>query len=223
MIHNQHIPSCTCTHECPEHSGHCEGCLPKPPDTGQFCRRCADKLRDALTELPDLAAAAAAMPGGRLAQPPTAGDPTRRATKVDQHSPSPAWDTADETHWWTHSWATMLADELHDDGPFRFRLNGVPYPSADLAVRYLKSRFTELCGTYFADDLYGEALTLRNQLVRVTASDGADQRIPTPCPRCNHRTLIRPNGQENVICRNQDCAAVWYSNELDHLAKVVTE
>lgn len=43
-VPGEHVPPCTCTRECPEHAGHCTGCLPVMEDRGLLCARCADHL-----------------------------------------------------------------------------------------------------------------------------------------------------------------------------------
>ncbi len=43
-IPGQHAPGCTCTPECPDHEGHCAGCLPVQADRGLLCGRCAEHL-----------------------------------------------------------------------------------------------------------------------------------------------------------------------------------
>jgi hypothetical protein len=43
-VPGEHTPPCTCTRECPEHAGHCTGCLPVMEDRGLLCARCADHL-----------------------------------------------------------------------------------------------------------------------------------------------------------------------------------
>lgn len=48
LAHGQHAPGCTCTPECPDHEGHCTGCLPVEATNGLLCRRCAQRLEDFL-------------------------------------------------------------------------------------------------------------------------------------------------------------------------------
>ncbi|GAB3884527.1 hypothetical protein [Terrabacter terrigena] len=218
-----HQPDCGCTRECPDHDDHCRGCLPKPAVIGGFCQHCGIQLRDTIDALPPCITALHRMPGGRLAPPdqPT-GDPTRRATKVDQISPSPAHDAADDAARWLHSWATAVADELSERGPFEYRTDGVPVPDAWAEARYLNARLPHITTQSYANDIAEEAEQLLRTLTLITGTDDADQRIPTRCPSCNQRTLVRPNGEEYVTCRNRHCASVWQSDHFGILAKVVT-
>lgn len=221
LLYGQHTPDCTCTHECPDHTNHCEGCLPRPAEVGGYCQRCAFKLRDTIDNIATLTHTIQAMPGGRLAPPEhTPGDdPTRRGTRVDQHSPSPAHDTADEAARWLHSWALAVADTLTERGPFEYDRRGIPEPNPTTEARYLTARIAHITAQPYANDLNDEARKLAHTLTRAAAADEGDQRIPTRCPACNQRTLIRPNGEEYVICRNRRCDARWYSDAYGLLAR----
>lgn len=44
-VQGQHAPGCTCTRECPDHDGHCPGCLPAPADRGLLCSSDSRRLR----------------------------------------------------------------------------------------------------------------------------------------------------------------------------------
>lgn len=217
LLWSQHTP------DCPDHDT-CDGCLPRVAEIGHYCQRCAFKLRDDIHAIPDLITALYAHGDGRLAQPdrPNNGDPTRRATKVDQISPAPALDTADEAARWLHSWAIDLADLIAERGPFQYRLDGIPHPNARIEARYLTSRLANLCAHPAVNDITDEARQLKHRLTLAAGADEGDQRIPTRCPNCNQRTLIRPNGEDYVVCRNQRCTgAVWESSQLGILARRV--
>ena len=223
LLYGLHTPDCGCTPECPQHDHHCEGCLPRPAEVGHYCQKCAFQLRDAIDALPALISSVRALPGGALAPPDRAnnGDPTRRSTKVDQISPSPALDAADEAARWLHSWAIAVADERTERGPFEYRRDGIPVPNPGTEARYLTARLAHICASGYANDLNDEARQIRHRLIRAAGTDNADQRIPKRCPDCNQRSLIRPNGEDHVECRNQHCGTVWPSEQLGILAKVV--
>lgn len=218
-LHGQHNTTCTCTPECGQHDNHCAGCTPRRADVGHYCQKCADTLRGALTQIPTLTLYAATLPEGRLMSQKVAGDTMRRATKVDQMSPSPAWDTADEMVWWAHTWALTIADSLNEAGPFKYRTTGVPRPMLSPSINFILARFTQvLSNEDYCDDLYTETLHLRKNLTRLTGRDAAQDRIKEPCPSCDRRTLIRENGSDKVECRNVDCARVWFEDEYARLA-----
>lgn len=224
LLYGQHTPDCTCTHECPQHDTHCEGCLPRPAEVGGYCQKCAWTLRDTITDIAELTYTLYAMPGGRLAPPEhTPGDdPTRRATRVDQHSPSPAHDAADEAEHWLHSWATAVADDRNERGPFQYRNDGIPIIDAYTAARYLTTQLAHITAAPYANDLTDEARKHRAALTRAAAADQGDQRLPIRCPACNQKSLIRPNGHEHVECRNRRCTARWATDTFGILAKAVS-
>lgn len=214
LYRGQHIPNC------PDHDT-CDGCLPRPADIGHYCQKCAFQLRDTIDEIPGLIDALYVHGEGRLAQPdrPNTGDPTRRATKVDQISPSPAQEAADEAARWLHMWAVDIADTIGERGPFEYQRTGIPVPNPSTEARYLTSRLSTLCAHPAVNDLNDEARQLRHRLTLNAGTDRGDQRIPTPCPHCGRRTLMRPNGDDEVRCRNRECAIVWTSDQLGILAR----
>jgi len=222
LLYGLHTPDCGCTPDCPQHDHHCEGCLPREAEIGHYCQKCAFQLRDTIDALPALIHRMYAMPGGQLAPPDRAnnGDPTRRATKVDQMSPSLAHDTADEAARWLHSWAIDLADSLADRGPFEYTRLGIPVPNPKVEARYLTARLAQLCAHPVVNEITDEARQYRHRLTRAAGADEADQRIPRRCPDCNQRSLIRPNGEEYVVCRSQACGTVWEPHQLGILAKI---
>ena len=216
LLYGLHTPNC-------EDPDQCDGCLPRQAEIGHYCQKCAFNLRDTIASLPDLINIIQQMPGGALAQPdrPNTGDPTRRATKVDQMSPSPAHDTADEAARWLNSWAIDLADSLAERGPFDYDRRGIPVPNPHTEARYLTSRLDRLCAHPVVNEITDEARQYAHKLTRVAGLDRADQRIPTPCPNCGRRTLMRPNGEDHVACRNRECAHAWSSDQLGVLAREV--
>lgn len=223
LMAGHHTPDCTHTNECPDTcTDHCEGCLPREAETGNYCWRCTNKFRDALNELCGLTQYLKALPEGKLAA--RNGDRStsdRRATKVDQMSPSPAYDELDEVEAWVFSWALNLADDLHQVGPFRYRKDGIPDTTkVDVHTNYLTSHITEVLSADWHEDIYGEALKLRRRLELVTGQDQLVHRINEPCPTCDRRTLTREDGADKVICRNHDCNRVWTEAEYARLAHV---
>lgn len=218
LLHGQHIP------DCPD-ADTCNGCAPRPADIGGYCQKHHDQLAGTINGIPHLIADLIALAGdtGRLAPPDAhGGDTWRRATKVDQMSPSPALETSDEAARWLHTWALSVADERAERGPFEYRTDAIPVPNPQREARYLTSRLEYVTVQPYVNDLMDEALQFKAALTRAAAADAADQRIPTRCPDCNQRTLIRPNGEDHVICRNDKCGAVWESDQLAMLAKVAS-
>lgn len=205
LLHGQHIPDCLDTDTC-------NGCAPRPADIGGYCQKHHDQLAGTINGLPHLIADLLKLAGdtGRLAPPDAvAGDTWRRATKVDQISPSPALEAADEAMWWIYNWALVVAKSRGERGPFAYRTDGVPEPHPGRETRYLTSRLDWVSREPYANDIFDEALQLKATLTRAASADEANQRISTVCPRCDMRTLTRLNGEDHVFCRNKACAAVW--------------
>src|SRR6185437_873308 len=96
---------------------------------------------------------------------------------------------------------------------------GIPRPNPTVEARYLTSRLTQLCTHPAVNDITDEARSLVHNLTRTTGTDTADQRIPTACPNCQRRTLMRPNGEDYVQCRNIKCGHAWSTDHLGLLAR----
>ena len=215
-----HATSCLCTSECPEHPSHCKGCLPRAAIVGHYCQRCADKFRDNLYELPQLVALVAQSPGGKLTQHQGTGDTSRRPTKVDQQSPSPAWDTADEVIQWAASWAWVIAGRPGYD-PSRYNTAGIPVRELTRSISHITNRLTQALSDDYHAELYDEAATLHKRLTHATGSDELTHRLKKPCPSCDQRTLVREDGAGQIECRNRDCARVWTEDQYDNFVYVV--
>lgn len=223
LMRGHHTPDCTHTSECPDTcSDHCNGCLPRQAETGNYCWRCTSKFRDALNEIAGLTGYLEALPEGRLAtRHNDESTADRRPTKVDQMSLSPAHDELDETQTWVYSWALNLADDLKQRGPFKYRRDGLPDTRrVDAHIKYLLEHITEALSAYWHADLYDEALKLRKRLQLVTGMDQLVHRLNEPCPTCDRRSLTREDGADKVICQNRDCLRVWTEAEYARLAHV---
>jgi len=212
-----HITTCLCTNQCPDRAhAHCSGCLPRQAVVGHYCQRCADKFRDALRTIPELVLYVA---NGRTIRKQTAGDTSRRITKVDQQSPSPAWDTSDEVILWAASWAWVVAGRPGYD-PVRYSNAGLPIRELTSSISHLTNRLTQALSDDYHAELYDETITLHRRLIYTTGRDELTHRLKEPCPSCDHRTLIREDGADWVECRNKDCRRRWREDEYATLAHV---
>ena len=218
-IHDQHQPHCTCTSECPDHNGHCAGCIPTPATIGQLCTRCFNRTRDALNALPELTIHAASRSDGRLSPRHTETDATRHGTQAHAPSLSAAWDTAEEVVQWAYLTARACADDQRHTGPFQYRNDGVPARNLTRLVAYITAHL-DWYATDIPVDIYDEATGWQRTLTRVTGMDRLTHRIKTPCPSCNQRTLAREDGADQVTCRNRDCGRIWREGEFDWMAHV---
>lgn len=232
--HGHHTPTCTCTPECPTHNGHCDGCAPRPATTGRLCQPCTTRITDALTGtthtnkrtgqetwtpgIAQLAAALTQLENGRLNTPHTDTDTTRR-TNVAHHTPSPAWDTAEEVAQWALRMALACADANHHAGPFTYRPDGVPALTTAANLNYLRANLTWYATT-MPTDLYDETVQTHRGLLNALGVQQLTHRLPEPCPSCDHRTLTRDDGTEYVTCRH--CGRIWTMAEFDWLARSAT-
>jgi len=215
-----HRPGCTCTNECPDHHGHCEGCQPREAKLGKLCQRCATRVRDDLNAIPELTVHAASRTDGRLSPAHQESDTTRHATNPNPPSPSPAWDTAEETLQWTLRTALACADANHHYGPFQYRVDGVPDARNITALTNYIRAWLDWYATVMPEDIYDETTALRRRLTHATGRDRLTHRLKERCPSCNQLTLTRDDGDDRVECRNQDCGRIWREGEYEHLAHV---
>ena len=219
VIRGQHVTPCTCTAECPEHPGHCKGCLPRQASLGQLCSACVDRTREALAGIPDAALHAASRSDGKLSPGSTNTDTTRRASHPFAPSPSPAWDTAEEAFQWALVTALACANDNHHTGPFKYRADGVPARNLTALITYITANL-EWYTIDIPEEIHDEATALHRSLIRLTGRDELVHRIKVPCPSCDRRTLVREDGRDRVECRNRDCGRIWYEGEFDWMAHV---
>jgi len=225
-----HTDDCLTSTWCPDHTLACRGCQPRPHNpcrgcvpsetkVGHYCQECADKFRTNLRDIPHLVTQVAQLPGGRIAHKQSAGDQTRRTTQVDQTSPSPAWDTADEVIRWAQAWAFIVSGRREYD-PIRYDIAGLPVADLTSAVAHISNRLTQALTEDYHAALFEETTNLHRRLVMATGTDELTHRIKEPCPSCNQRTLIRDDGADKVECRNRRCKRRWAEHEYANLAHV---
>lgn len=218
---NRHATACPCgTDHNDDHTGHCNGCLPRAATIGHWCGHHWDKTLDALIDIPRHTLQIAAVTDGHLNKPTAAGDATRRSTKVDQASPSPAWDTADEIVLWAHAWAEATADLLQHAGPFTYNTSGLRTRNLTATMDYLRVQLEAIAASDFAHDFAAEAIGHAKRLELMAGADHLVHRLKARCPSCNQLTLVRADGADRVDCRNRDCARVWSEAEYANLAHV---
>ena len=216
---SNHTPACTCTPECPDHEGHCKGCLPAEAAVGELCTHCLNRTRTALDSIPELVALVAARNDGKLNTPRTETDNTRRAAHAHAPSLSPAWDAAEEVFQWALRTALACADENRHHGPFQYRRDGVPARNTTQLIRYIRANL-DWYAADIPEDIHDEATGFHRALIRLSGTDRLMHRIKEPCPSCDRRTLTREDGSDSVICRNAECGRIWREGEYEHLAHV---
>lgn len=198
----------------------CRGCLPIPAEVGAWCARCASKARGWLSDLPDLAAEVATLPGGRLNLAPPAASDAPRAPSKDPASASPAYDTGEEVARWLFSWTELVCDRTGMAGPARYSVSAIPVLQPHACARFLRewlSAVSEVEPVQFYDELR----QLHGGLVRSLGLDVPVERMTQPCPRCDLLTVSREDGGD-VVCENPDCSSVWRLDEWDRLMGVAS-
>jgi hypothetical protein len=207
----EHVTDCLCTNDCPPHTNHCEGCFPREADVGHYCQRCADRFRDALDAIPELVTQIAQRPK-IISKPTSVKGPS--ATTVNQPSPSPAWDLADEVINWASDWAWIIAGRPTFD-PIHYNNAGLPMRNLTPAITCIRIRLTQA----LSDDdpqLYDEATAYHRRLVNAAGADMV-RRIKTPCPRCAQRTIVIVIRGGQAECRNTYCLEMWTPLEWGHV------
>lgn len=190
----------------------CSGCLPREAVTGRWCSACMFRVRGDLVDLPALAALVGASVDGSLnAAPPPVSD-APRAPSPASRTVSPAFDEADEVERWLHSWTDLICEQLALEGPARYSVAAVPVPDADACTRFLLE-WLSWPAEHEPLQFYDEVTRLHRQLVRSTGSDEYVERVTEACPRCDLRMMTREDGSDSVVCGNEDCRAVYRSEE----------
>lgn len=212
---NEHHTGCTCTAECADHPGHCKGCLPRDADIGSWCRRDYDHTKAHLWRLPELVADLASAEDGRIAARSADGsDSSRRATKVDQASPSPAFDLADEASRWALHWAEAHADTLGHVGPFVYDQAGIPSTASTRLIAYLAANLPTIAEADYSHDFATELRGLIRTCELAAGQDRLVHRMKSDrCPRCDRKSLTREDGADSIVCHNPDCRGVWREDE----------
>lgn len=218
----RHKTDCPCatTHD-DQHAKHCTGCLPRAADVGLWCQWHYDRTWDALIDIPTHAAIIEASPDGKVARRSINGDATRRSTKVNQASPSEAWDTAEYAIQWAFGWAEAVADRFRHAGPFTYTRAGIPARDITSTTGYLKAHLDAIAACEdFAAYFAVEAQTQRVELERRAGHDQVIHRLKDRCPSCDHKSLTREDGAGQVECQNSDCRRIWLEHEYQTLAHV---
>lgn len=216
-----HTPGCPCaTDHNDQHPDHCKGCGPAlaTRESG-YCAWHEKRITTALTAIPDLTAHIEASPDGRVARRSVNSAADRKPTKVDQASPSPAWDAADDAITWAWTWAET-ATPTRGNGPFTWNRAGLPTRDLTRTCGYLHTHLNRISREPYAADFATEALNLHRQLELYAGTDRLTHRIKARCPSCDMKTLTRDDGADQIECRNPDCRRIWREDEYATFAHV---
>lgn len=175
-----------------------------------WCRRCASMIHQELGELDDLAAMLLAIPDLR----PGADQTGKVSGTRGQRSPSPFADDADELAAWMRSWESLARGT--DPAPRRGYLAAEITASAAWLVAHFEQLITD---PDIAVD-YGTEIRAWHRTLKAKAHAGsATKHMPRPCPRCRLYTLWATDGEDYVICKNEDCRRLMSREEYRDLTE----
>lgn len=189
---------------------------PEPPDIRPYpgepawCARCMSMIHQELAELDDLASMLLAIPDLR-----GAADQSGKVSGTRGHrSPSPFADDADELAAWLRSWESLARGT--DPAPRRGYLAGeITATSAWLVAHYEQL----ITNPDFAGD-YGTEIRDWHRSLKAKAHAGnATKHMPRPCPRCRLYTLWATDGEDYVVCKNEDCRRLMSREEYRDLTE----
>jgi ribosomal protein L37AE/L43A len=222
---HEHVPGC-CPgrHQVPAGS-------PCPARQPVWCLACQDRIAQALLHLPEQLVDVMDLGGGRLAPRRGSGDRESRDHRTWAASPSPAADEVDAALQWVSRLEDRLRQHLGHPSPRDRRRMSVTtsigyllrYRTALLCwdTRVPASPGGELDGPAEAEVVGQQALSLARHLERASGRDRLVHRLVAPCPRCDARTLIRRDGDDQVQCRS--CGNAWSEDHYQLLVRILTE
>jgi hypothetical protein len=207
-LHDHH------TSDCP---GDCNGCLPRPADTGLLCAGCYAKLTEAVTSSPELLVRLHALGTPDAGARALTDDIFNRRDPAESTILPPQWLDEDELSRLLGSWALLILDE-HPVRGMRGP-NAAPW-NGDTAAWFLPH--LPWCATRewageMRRELVGFVAQLRHRWPGVDDAE-PPRHVDIPCPRCDLISLVytppRYGGQAfRVECTDPDCARVFSEAE----------
>ena len=175
-----------------------------------WCRRCTSMIHQELSELDDLIAMLLAIPDLRAG----AGQAGKVSGTRGQRSPSPFADDADELAEWLRSWESLARGT--DPAPRR----GYLAPEITASVAWLAAHFEPMITSPDIAADYGSEIRAWHRSLKARANAGsATKHMPRPCPRCRMYTLWAADGEDYVVCRNEDCRRLMSREEYRDLTE----
>lgn len=167
-----------------------------------WCGRCKSRIREALTELDDLAALLMATADGHRAAP--GGE--RVSGSGTTFSPSQAGDDLEELGSMLSGWESAYR-ELKEWPSLTRR--GHLASAVTTCIAWLNLHLDEVVVAPFAVDFGTEVMRWHREFTNKTKAGTRTLRKPLRCPRasCRLLTLTWTEGDTYVICNNPDCGA----------------
>jgi hypothetical protein len=187
--------------------------MPEAPETrawygDPWCGRCKTRIRAELAELDDLASILAAFADGH--RPSTELKPHVGGSKSSP-SPSPVTDALDEMASVLRGWESALT------GTDPAARRGYLAMEITTTIASLLARF-DLLITHpdLAADFGTEISGWHRQLRQRGKSGTARHRMPMPCPRCGHYSLVTEDGASYIECtRRDECGRLLSRDDYD--------
>lgn len=216
----EHLPTCPCHDACPEHTGHCSGCAPRPvpkqaPDS-LLCGHCFHRrLRAPLRRAPALFDWLTSRKGGLKA--------TDYAADRIQSSKEPPLpfnvgivDHLALMEAMLRAW-TKRALELANPGPGPLVLDVCG------CAEWLDAHASWISEQDWCLGLIAHLAGLESRARALAPWQPTRHALPMPCRRCEQQTLVLFGGEDWVTCTNPDCDEIigWY--RYTQLSKAIAE
>lgn len=184
--------------------------MPRMTRHGFLCQRCTDALERRLAELParrNLLRAIAALvlsSRSRGEHKPTKGDPPVEFN-IAVH------DHLEHLHGVIVSWVRLVCEERG--------LRGPDGNDIERLAPWLLGQLDWLTGQAWVGDMCDEIRDLTRVADGITQHIPGWHRLPAPCPACDHKTLGRWDGGDQVGCTN--CGQQWPERDYPFLVRVL--
>lgn len=162
------------------------------PGEPTWCPPCTTRIRQALTELDDLAALLTATADGHREQQTS---PARRRTHTP--SPSAASDDLDELTRTLTEWENAYRDLRRWPSPPR---RGHLATRTTATIAWLTTHLDGILASEIAEDFGREIRQWHRELATKAKAGTGYHRKPVPCPRCGLKLLTLHDGADHVVC-----------------------
>lgn len=154
--------------------------------------------------------------GGKLPRGRYVSDRVTTKSHDAPPSPAPAIDEEDVLRSWAAGWADTVAALL--DEP-EHRDHRLLMPS----LAYLEARLERVMAGPLAELLLDDLASMVDRLTELAGLEAFAAKLPTPCVRCDRRSLVREDGTGLVRCTATGCGASWphatYRRMVDAVAR----
>lgn len=202
----EHLPGCPCTTECPTHDDHCQGCAPRPAyETSLLCGHCFHrKLRSPLRRVPALVDWLNSRKAGLHA---AVYDSDRVSGSTDAPLPFNP-DIVDHLAVMAlilNGWAKRTSEQSPPaPGPTTWNATG--------SAAYLEQHSAWIAEQAWVVEMIRHLGELEDRTRELAPWQPVRHRLPLPCTKCEHTTLVLFGGDDWVTCTNLGCDHIigWF-------------